>query len=191
VLAGGLSTRLPGKLGLDVRGEPMLAGVCRRMCGSDRPCLLSVREAPQEQSGLPASIPFVIDRYRDVGPLGGLARAADHVRTPLLFAVAGDLPNIDLAFVESLERAWAASRTRGTAVEAVIPKRSDGTFEPLAALYDTAALARAARAALDAGTRKVMLALRDCAVLEFPVRAEDDWRLANVNTLADYERFKS
>jgi molybdenum cofactor guanylyltransferase len=186
LLAGGLATRLPGKLTLPVRGEPMLVRVYRRLTSHGRTCIVSSR-APLD-AALVSSIaaPVVVDDYEDAGPLGGLVSAATRVRTPLFFAAAGDLPNIDAAFVDELEREYDRLITVGDAPEAVVPVWPDGKREPLAALYDAVAFARAGRRALEGGRRRVTAALDDMRVALYAVRPEDEARLANVNTPDDY-----
>jgi molybdopterin-guanine dinucleotide biosynthesis protein A len=186
LLAGGLATRLPGKLTLPVGGEPMLVRVYRRLTSRDRPCIVSSR-APLE-AALASSIaaPVVVDDFEDAGPLGGLVSAAARVQTPLFFAAAGDLPNIDARFVDELEREFDRLAASGNAPEAVVPAWPDGMLEPLAALYDAAAFARAGRRALDAGRRRVTAVLDDMRVVRYAIGPEDEARLANVNTPDDY-----
>jgi molybdopterin-guanine dinucleotide biosynthesis protein A len=186
LLAGGLATRLPGKLTMPVGGEPMLVRVYRRLTSLGRTCIISSR-APLE-AALASSIaaPVVVDEYEDAGPLGGLVSAATRVRTPLFFAAAGDLPNIEAAFVDELEREYDRLVSAGDTPEAIVPTWPDGKREPLAALYDAGAFARAGRRALESGRRRVTAALDDMRVAAFAVMPEDEARLANVNTPDDY-----
>src|SRR5437879_5620761 len=104
LLAGGRATRLPGKLGLPVGDEPMLARVFRRLTSDGRACVISARTALEPELAATVRAPLVLDEYEDVGPLGGLVSAAGNVKTPLLFAAAGDMPWIDAHFVDQLER---------------------------------------------------------------------------------------
>jgi molybdopterin-guanine dinucleotide biosynthesis protein A len=187
LLAGGSATRLPGKLLLPVDGEPMAVRAYRRLSHGGRPLIVSARGPLPPELAAVITAPLVIDEFEDAGPLGGMVSAAAHVSTPLLFAAAGDLPQMDAAFIDALETAYDRVAASGTPPEAVVPRWPDGKDEPLAALYEARALERAGRAALAAGTRKVMAALAGLRLASYAVRAEDEAKLANVNTSADYE----
>jgi molybdopterin-guanine dinucleotide biosynthesis protein A len=189
LLAGGPATRLPGKLALDVGGEPMLARVYRQLTHAGWPCVISVR-APLA-ARMPGDAPYqvALDDVPDGGPLAGLRNAAAMVRTPLMFAAAADLPNLSVAFASRLLAAYDAAGAR--APHAVLPTWPDGKVEPLAALYDARAYARGAAAALAAGRRKVTAALEGLDVLAYHVRPEDEAALLNVNTPQDYERLRA
>ena len=191
LLAGGEASRLPGKLMLPVDGEPMLVRVFKRLTSDGRPCVISTR-APLDSPLLPVlNAPVVIDEYHGSGPLGGLASAAPHVATPLLFAAAGDLPDLDGAFVAHLEAEYDRLSAAGEPPEAVVPVWADGRLEPLAALYATRPLADAARRTLAAGRRRVTAALDLLRVATVAVRPEDEARLANVNTPGDYRAYRA
>lgn len=190
LLAGGEARRLPGKLGLQLDGEPLLLRSYRRLtAGTSRACVISVHSAldPDLRSQLHA--PLVEDRYGRCGPLGGLLSAAESLDSPLFFAAAGDLPFVQASFIDRLEQCYdelcAAAAVRPAAV---IPRRPDGSVEPLAALYETARFIEGARSALQRGERKVTAALTDAPVSYFDLTAPDQAMLANINTPADWER---
>ena len=189
LLAGGLATRLPGKLALPIRGEPMLVRVFHRLDDGHRPCVISARATLDAPLMRRIHAPVVLDEYRGCGPLGGLVSAAGRVATPLLFAAAGDLPGMDAAFVEDLETEYDRLQAAGDAPEAIVPVWPDGTLEPLAALYDAAVLARVGRRVLDAGGRRVTAILEHMRFVAFAVRPQDEARLRNVNTPNDYETY--
>ena len=192
LLAGGPATRLPGKLALDVSGEPMLLRSIRRLTEEGWPCVISLRTPFATPLTMPSTEEVdwevVQDEVADGGPLGGLCSAARKVRTPLLFAAAGDLPNLSAAFASELLDAYHAALPRTPA--AVLPTWPDGHVEPLAALYDRDALVRGATEALSAGKRKVTAALEGLEVLAYPVGREHEATLFNVNTPQDYERLR-
>ncbi|MBV8171586.1 MAG: molybdenum cofactor guanylyltransferase [Candidatus Eremiobacteraeota bacterium] len=186
LLAGGPATRLPGKLALDVAGEPMLARSFRRLTATGLPCVISARTplAPEIAAAL-GDVSVVLDELADAGPLSGLLSAARRVQTPLLFAAAADMPNLSADFAERLVSAYDGARDRP---DAVLPTWSDGHVEPLAALYDRSALIERAVAALRAGKRKVTAGLKGARVLAYRLGRADEDELLNVNTPADYER---
>jgi molybdopterin-guanine dinucleotide biosynthesis protein A len=185
LMAGGPATRLPGKLALDVRGEPMLVYAFRRLTALGWPCVVSVRAplAPQTESALAGAI-VAFDETPDGGPLGGMLSAARSVQTELFFAAAGDLPNLSATFALRLLEGYDAA-TRPPA--AVMPTWPDGHVEPLAALYERDAFVRGAQAALAQGKRKVTAALDGLDVLAYRLAPEDESALLNVNTPEDYE----
>jgi molybdopterin-guanine dinucleotide biosynthesis protein A len=196
LLAGGKSTRLPGKLALPIGNEAMLVKVYKQLTNSELPCIISVRERlPDELTGLMPS-PTVRDKYQDSGPLGGLASAAEQVTTPLLFAAAGDLPNIDGGVVATLLRFYLdevarihpSLRGEQTGPQAVVPRQRDGQVEPLAALYDTAALLSSATRVVKSGRRKVTDALEGLNVVYYDVPAGEQRKYLNVNTPLDFAR---
>jgi molybdenum cofactor guanylyltransferase len=193
LLAGGPATRLPGKLSLDVGGEPMLARSFRRLTEEGWPCVISVRTPLHKPlvDSLPSGADYAVvaDDVADGGPLGGLCNAARAVRTPLLFAAAADLPNLSAAFASALLAAYHAALPRTPA--AVLPTWPDGHVEPLAALYDRDALIRGAAAALASGKRKVTAALDGTDVVAYPVGADEEATLLNVNTPQDYEKLSA
>lgn len=190
LLAGGSATRLPGKLSLPIEGEPMLARVYRRLVDGRRPCVVSAR-APLDRS-LAAKIdaPVIFDDRGDAGPLGAIVTVASTLTTPLFFVAAGDLPELDAPFIDDLEATYDRSVRVGEPPEAIVPAWPNGDIEPLAALYDTAAAARAGVVALSSGRRRVSAMLDGMRVLRFDVREQDEARLANVNTRPDYEVFR-
>lgn len=190
LLAGGLATRLPGKLYLPVGGEAMLVRLHRRLAEGGRPCIVSARGPLRPDVSARLACTVVFDDYPDGGPLGGLASAAARVATPLLFAAGGDVVNLDAAFVDRLEREYDAADRCAGGVDAVLPTWPDGKVEPLAALYAKEAFLRGARAALAAGRKRVTAALEGLRIRPYTVRPEDEALLANVNTPQDYERLR-
>ncbi|HLN46739.1 MAG TPA: molybdenum cofactor guanylyltransferase [Magnetospirillaceae bacterium] len=189
LLAGGPATRLPGKLALDVEGEPMLVRSYRRLTASGWPCVISARTPLAPALARALRDPEVaLDEIADGGPLAGLCSAARAVRTPLFFAAAADLPNLTADFARALVAAYDAAPAPKP--NAVLPTWDDGHVEPLAALYEREAFVGGAEAALAAGKRKVTAALDGLRVLGYRVEAHDACTLLNVNTPADFETLR-
>ncbi|HEV2878953.1 MAG TPA: molybdenum cofactor guanylyltransferase [Candidatus Eremiobacteraceae bacterium] len=186
LLAGGRATRLPGKLTRTIGDEPMIVRVYRKLTGAGRPCVVSVREPLPAAIAERISAPMVQDAYGDAGPLGGLASAAAQVRTPLLFAAAGDLPNVDALIVDALEERYRQETQRsGVAPDVILPRHPNGDVEPLAALYDTTALRASAVRSLAIGQKKVTQALEGLRVIHYDIAAAEAIKFINVNTLQD------
>ncbi|MDQ2816850.1 MAG: molybdenum cofactor guanylyltransferase [Candidatus Eremiobacteraeota bacterium] len=179
ILAGGLASRLPAKLSLDVGGLPLLERVYENL-SPGRPTLICCHDGLA--AGLARSLPcrVVNDRFGRRGPLGGLLSALAHLPTSWIFAAAGDAPLLDARLIDHLARARLSDD------EAVVPT-CGGILQPLAALYETAALrlqaARLLRGGGSPGVRSVLAQLRHRTIA-----IDDDWLFANVNTAADYGR---
>jgi molybdopterin-guanine dinucleotide biosynthesis protein A len=145
------------------------------LAASGRPCLVSAREPLPAIFAEQLPAPVVLDAYGDVGPLGALASAAAVVRTPLLFAAAGDLANIDASVIDELEHRYQEERERVHAPDAVLPRHQSGEVEPLAALYDTRRLRERSAQLLARGQAKVTALLQgwNVAYLDIsPARAD-------------------
>ncbi len=186
LLAGGKATRLPGKLTRAIGDEPMMLRVYRRLTSSGRPCIVSVREPLPAMVAMHIHSPTVEDTHGDVGPLGALASAAAQVRTPLLFAAAADLPNVDAAVIDALEdRYRLEAQNLGAAPDVILPRHANGDVEPLAALYDTAALRASALRTLAQGRKKVTQALEELRVRYYDISPHETVKFVNVNTADD------
>jgi molybdopterin-guanine dinucleotide biosynthesis protein A len=186
LLAGGKATRLPGKLTRVIGDEPMMLRVYRRLMSSGRPCIVSVRESLPATVAMHIHAPTVQDTHGDVGPLGALASAAAQVRTPLLFAAAADLPNVDAAVIDALEdRYRLEAQNFGAAPDVILPRHANGDVEPLAALYDTAALRASALRTLAQGSKKVTQALEGLRVTYYDISPHEVVKFVNVNTADD------
>lgn len=181
VLAGGDATRLPGKLLLDAGHVPLVVR-CYRNVSPGRPTVLSCKETlPPEVDAL-LDAPAVIDRWPARGPLSGLLSTMSEVRTPWVFAVGGDAPFIDAAFIDALE----ARIEPGD--EAIVPRRTHGgatQVEPLAALYDRRAYLREGLPVLLSGDRALRTVIGRLQTRYVDV--DDERIFTNVNTPADYD----
>lgn len=127
--------------------------------------------------------PMVVDRWPQRGPLGGLLSTMEAMQTPLVFAVAGDAPFIDAAFIDRLASVYE------TGDEAVVPvhaRLGKAQREPLAAIYDRAAFLREGSRTLTHGDGSLHAALSRLAVREVPVDAGDSRLFTNINTADDY-----
>lgn len=192
LLAGGRATRLPGKLSLPIGDESMLLRVFRQLTRSGYPCVLSVREPLTQDVVGGLSAPFILDKYPDAGPLGGLASAAAVVSTSLLFAAAADLPNLDERALEALLQCYRIEITRDAiAPEAIVPRHRNGDVEPLAALYDTKALRTSAVRELEGGRRRVAAALLGLRVVYYDIPQIEESRYLNINTPEDFQNMKT
>jgi molybdopterin-guanine dinucleotide biosynthesis protein A len=174
ILAGGRSTRFPGKLEATLDGEPLLARVYRQV-RDIAPTVIAGRDTFSGDLDALLDCPIVVDRWPDRGPLGGLLSAAHEVTAPRIFAVAGDAPLVTEEIVNALLVAWEHGD------EAAVPEHG-GRLEPLAALYDREALMREAWECLHGEDVSMHGLLGHLRVRRVACEAAG---FANVNTTAD------
>ena len=139
VLAGGDSSRMGADKGvIDYHGVPQaryLHGVLTRVCGH---AFVSIN--PGQQAMEPyASLPVVIDSLPRKGPASGVLAAARARPAIAWLVVAVDLAALTAATLSALARA----RRPGAAATAF--RHSDGTLEPLCAIWEPAACAALAK----------------------------------------------
>jgi glutamate-1-semialdehyde 2,1-aminomutase len=159
--------------------------VLANLAGITRELILSVDEGFDRALGASLGVPLVIDRFPGRGPAAGLLSALPSLRARYVFVAAGDAPFVDAG----LARTLAAALRDGD--EAVVPRHdgASGRIEPLAALYERAALERAIAAELAAGgaaMHAVVARLRT----RFVDVGEGGETFANVNTPEDLARLR-
>lgn len=184
VLAGGEAKRLPGKLYMNAGDLPLLVRVYRNVC-TGRETLLSCSGALPYEVDLLIDAPAVIDRWPLRGPLSGLLSAMTVLRAPWAFAVAGDAPFVDAAFIDRLE----AQIQPGD--EAIVPRRERNgkvQSEPLAALYLREAFVREGLPQLASGNLALRAVIDRLHTRYVDLSTSDDNIFANVNTPDEYAR---
>lgn len=179
ILAGGEATRLPGKLGLQVGDVPMLVRVYRNV-SRGRETWISTKGALPPELDQRIVAPMVVDRWPLRGPLSGLISTMSEMRTEWVFAVAGDAPLVDAAFIDELEKHITPE------AEAIVPQHVDNArrIEPLAALYRREAFVREGLPVLLGGDGALRLVIDRLHVTFVPV--SDELAFTNVNTPQDY-----
>jgi molybdopterin-guanine dinucleotide biosynthesis protein A len=182
ILAGGEATRLPGKLALDVGDVPMLVRVYRNV-SPGRETWLSTKGPLPDAVAAHVSAPQVVDRWPLRGPLSGLLSTFSEMRTEWVFAVAGDAPFVDAAFIDRLE-------THATPeYDAIVPMHESAKrIEPLTALYRRDAFLREGLPVLRSGEGKMRLVIDRLRTRFLPVT--DERAFANVNTPDDYAKLR-
>jgi len=175
ILAGGRSSRmLRDKAFLPCRGTTLIArqvGLVRELAPAE--IFISGR-ADADYGAL--SLPVLLDRFTDLGPLAGVERALGEAHSPLLLVLAVDLPDMTADFLRGL-----AARCRAGA--GVVPRTSQG-LEPLAAFYPTSmqpiatAMLREERAAMSEFIRR---GVEDGLVDEYASPSADEAWFRNWN----------
>lgn len=176
ILAGGEAKRLPNKLELSAGALPIIAHVFNNVRAAG-PVHISSNTTFSSEIDALLACPMVVDRWPKRGPLSGLISTMNEMTTKFVFAVAGDAPFVDAAFIARLASQWRVGD------EAVVP-RHGANIEPLAALYDRAAFVRHGVPILLNGNAALRTVV-DRLNTRF-VTIEDTSIFANVNTPADY-----
>ncbi len=186
ILAGGEATRLPEKLSLAVGNIPMIARVYRNVSPRRETAISCKSTFPPEIDALLLA-PMVVDRWSRRGPLSGMVTTMEQMRSPFVFAVAGDAPFIDATFIDAL----AANYAEGD--DAIVPmhpeRRGKTAIEPLAAIYDRRAFLREALPVLARGDAALRAVIDRLNARFVPVN--DERIFANVNTNDDYVRLQA
>jgi molybdopterin-guanine dinucleotide biosynthesis protein A len=181
-VAGGESTRLPGKLARRFGGIPLLARVAQATAPG-REAVIAAREPLDEALLSQVALPLVFDRPGGRGPLAGLLAACSHLSTPLVFAVGGDMPGVTADLIDRLAQAWQSGD------EALVPVGPDGRLEPLAALYDRAAVLREGPRLFAEGGASMMALLDRLHARPYPMA--NTHAFVNINTPQDEAAFRA
>jgi len=179
VLAGGRSQRMgTDKSMLPVDGRPMIEHICRQLCGTFHRVLISANDT-EKFSFL--GLDVIPDRVPDQGPLMAVASALEASDNELNLIVSCDVPEIKLAVVRRM-------LAEAEGADVVVPVTNDGKEQPLFAVYRRSAR-RYIEEALECGGRRLSHIYGFCKV-RFMELDDTGW-FANLNTPADYERFRS
>jgi len=179
VLAGGRSRRMgTDKNMLLIGGQPMIGHICRQLHGTFTRVLISANDT-EKFSFL--GLDVVPDRIPDKGPLMAVVSALEASDSELNLVVGCDVPRIRLPVVRRM-------LAEAEGVDIVIPVTQDGREQPLFAVYRRSIRRRMA-AALESGARRFTDICRLCRVRRIEL-GDAGW-FANLNTMADYERFRS
>jgi molybdopterin-guanine dinucleotide biosynthesis protein A len=176
ILAGGRATRLPGKLELNVGGEPLLARVYHQLREA-APIVIAGAGSFSPELDAALDCPIIVDRWPGRGPLAGLLSACSELGSPWIFAVAGDAPHVTPHVLKTLLEA------RHERDEAVVSEH-DGELEPLASLYRREALEREGHNVLRDGKASMHALLDRLDVRRVPMPAD---YFLNINTAADLD----
>jgi len=192
ILAGGRSRRMgQDKVWMELAGMPLVERVVRRILPVATEVLFSANGVAQfeELAGnLPVPARVVADLYPHAGPLAGLHAGLSAARNDLLLALAGDMPFVNQALIETMIGLAAGY----DAVLPEVPSRRTGEVfrEPLHALYRRSCLP-AIDAKLAHGERQVVSFLPDVRVRlvspEEILRLDPDFRsFFNINSPDDW-----
>lgn len=185
IQAGGQSNRMgQDKALLPFLGQPLIARVVARLEGLGCEMLI-ITNQPETYAFL--GLPLIADIVSGQGVLGGLYTALFAAHQPLVAVVACDMP-----FVQSELLAEECQLLRREHVDVVIPRSPMG-LEPLHAIYQRETCLPAAKAALEAGERRLVAWFPAVRVREMPPEeialVDPDFRsFINVNQPMEFQQ---
>ncbi len=188
ILAGGMASRLPGKLMLDAGGIALLARVYRNVTGGTPrgEVLITCNEASRIAIRRLLPVPVVVDRWPERGPLGGMLTGFEAMRAARVFVAAADAPFVDAKLIDALVEHWKDGD------ECVVPRSGepdDSRLQPLAALYDRRAFLREGPQILHSDRAAVHRVVERLCARLLPYGVERTFR--NVNTPSDYAALRA
>lgn len=186
VLTGGRSSRFGDNKALArIAGKPMAVHVADQILPACQQVTLVGAAAVYGGLGLPV----VEDSVEGFGPVAGILAALESTAAGWNQIVACDMPNVTAEFSE-----WLFQRAEAGDADAVIPRDDDGRPQPLCAVYERS-VAAPLRQALEAGTRKVTMAL-DGITIDYVAAEEygsldpNGEMLLNVNRPGDLAKYR-
>jgi molybdopterin-guanine dinucleotide biosynthesis protein A len=174
VLVGGASRRMGRDKALLNRNGVTLA---EYLCGEVRAAAGSVTMVGASERYRSLGIELLADLRPGQGPLAGMESALSASAAEWNLIVACDLPHMTRFVLCGLLDAAVSQ------FDAIIPAHSDGTLEPLCAVYHRRSLPTIQRA-LDLENLKVLDMVASLKVLRHPITAPEEFR--NVNTPAEW-----
>lgn len=134
VLAGGKSSRMNAdKAFLEISGENFLDRAVKTLetvCENRVKIVLNSAQTHFIER-LPADIPYIFDAFENRGALGGIHAALKNCETKYALILAVDLPLVTGDAIQKLADITLSSNK----FIAVVPRQTDGRWQPLCAVY--------------------------------------------------------
>lgn len=194
VLAGGRGRRMGTveKALLEFEGKTIIERLLGSLFRVVDEVIISFRDKKQEEKFRPVlekfparEIRFCFDTLEDAGPLEGIRAGLLKSRAEYSFVCAGDMPFVNFRVVDLLFE-------KASGHDAALPKREDGKFEPLHAVYSKKMIPEIEKA-FENGSCSVLtpvFEMKDVVFVEVSEIKEFDPELrsfANINTVEDLE----
>lgn len=187
ILSGGKNTRMEGqkKLFLRYAGETF----CQRIlhaCDCLPAVYLSVdKKEPYKEAGLL----MVEDRWKGIGPLGGIASGLLECEEDALLVLACDMPMIDKKTVEQMLKTYEEiCRGAGNAYPPVLVASQNGRIHPLFGIYSKRMLPFAEKLIRE-GDYRIMHLLERAGYRTLELEPES-CAMENINTAEEYRYLK-
>jgi len=195
VLAGGRGRRMGTveKALLEFEGKTIIERLLESLFRVVDEVIISFRDKKQEEKFRPVlekfpahEIRFCFDTLEDAGPLEGIRAGLLESRAEYSFVCAGDMPFVDSRVVDLLFE-------KAIGHDAALPKREDGKFEPLHAVYSKKMIPEIEKA-FENGRCSVLtpvFEMKDVVFVEVSEIREIDPELItfmNINTVDEMQR---
>lgn len=190
ILAGGRGSRLGyrEKALIDINGKPLISLVIESLGKVADEIIISVRDKAQGEllKGIFPGLKFAYDTYENKGPLAGILSGLSICRNDHCFIAACDMPFINADVVRLL-----LSKCKG--YDAAVPRRSDGFFEPLHAVYMCKPMIFETKKALEKGETVILapisrLNVNHVSFEEIRKIDRDLTTFMNINTYEDMKK---
>jgi molybdopterin-guanine dinucleotide biosynthesis protein A len=196
VLAGGRGRRMGTveKALLEFEGKTIIERLLESLFRVVDDVIISFRDKKQEEKFRPVlekfsarEIRFCFDTLEDAGPLEGIRAGLLESRAEYSFVCAGDMPFVNSRVVDLLFE-------KASGNDAALPKREDGKFEPLHAVYSKKLIPEIEKA-FENGRCSVLtpvFEMEDVVFVEVSEIKEFDPELmtfANINTVDEMQHF--
>jgi molybdopterin-guanine dinucleotide biosynthesis protein A len=177
ILAGGRSSRtLCDKTMLPVNKRPLIEHIYEQLKPHFHEILISANDLDKYAF---LGVPIVPDCKPGQGPLMGIVSALLASKNDLIFAIAADIPEVDISLVFQMLK-------QASQFDCVIPVIDNTKIEPLFAIYKRTVFPKANQL-LAMGERKV-LKLFDRVKTGFVEMKNSEW-YRNINTIDDYQEY--
>ncbi len=195
VLAGGRGRRMGTveKALLEFEGKTIVERLLESLFRVVDEVIISFRDKNQEEKFRPVlekfpacEIRFCFDTLEDAGPLEGIRAGLLESRAEYSFVCAGDMPFVNFRVVDLLFE-------KAIGHDAALPKREDGKFEPLHAVYSKRLIPEIEKVFKN-GRRSVLtpvFEMKDVVFVEVSEIREIDPELRtfmNINTVDEMQR---
>ncbi len=177
IMAGGKSLRMGrDKSMLPVNGEPVIKHIFEQLHPHFSQIFISSDDVSKYSF---LGVEVIPDEVTGKGPLIGIASATRASANDVNFAIACDIPEVDISFVR-----WMVRKSKG--FDAVVPQTGPAQYEPLFAVYRKSTLA-AIDKAIAAENYRIIDPLKDCKVNYIDLDCSR--QIENLNTMMDYHKF--
>lgn len=182
ILSGGMNTRMGGqkKLFLRYAGETFCQRILRA-CDCLPAVYLSVdKKEPYKKAGLP----MVEDRWKEIGPIGGIASGLFECSEDALLVMACDMPMIGEQEVRQMLSAYEKADCENT----ILVAGHGGRIHPLFGIYPKS-VRETALTMIRQGDYRMMHFLEHSGYRILPLEQESQ-AMKNINSTEDYQRLQ-
>ena len=193
ILAGGRGSRLGfrEKALIEIKGKTLIAFVIERLEKSVDEIIISVRDEAQSKllKTIFPKLRYACDKYENTGPLAGILSGLSICKYEYCFIAACDMPFINENAVNFL---FDKCRDH----DAAIPQWSDGSFEPLHAVYNCNSMMSETKKSIENTENTILAPILRLNVNYVPVeeirKTDPDLKtFININTCEDIEKIET